>query len=96
MEAENLIPIQEIITYHRIEYSFIHSLDELGLIRIVRVNDEVYLETEQMSKLEKMIRFHEELGINVEGIETITQLLKRIDRLNEELITLKNRLSLYE
>ena len=48
------------------------------------------------SNLEKFIRLYYELDINLEGIETITHLLQRINSLQDEIIILKNRLRLYE
>jgi len=51
---------------------------------------------EEIQTIEKMIRLHYDLEINLEGIEAISHLLKRVDGLQEELTSLKNRLSLYE
>jgi hypothetical protein len=39
---------------------------------------------------------HHELDINIEGIDTIFNLLKKIETLQEELIITKNKLKLYE
>jgi len=36
------------------------------------------------------------MDINLEGIETVTHLLQRINLLQNEIIVLKNRLRLYE
>jgi hypothetical protein len=46
--------------------------------------------------IEKMIRMHHELDINIEGIDTIFNLLKKIETLQEELIITKNKLRVYE
>jgi hypothetical protein len=39
-----------------------------------------------------MVHLHYDLDINIEGIEAISHLLDRVDNLQRELITLKNRL----
>jgi len=96
MKTENLIPVQEFIMHHKIEMSFIHSLNESGLIQITTVERTQYISREQLSDLEKMIRLHYELDINIEGIESIAHLLQRVENLHEELTVLKNRLKLYE
>lgn len=96
METENLISVELICTNHNIEYSFIHSLNEYGLIEITTVETTQYIYKEQMKDLEKMIRLHYELDINMEGIDAISHLLQRVDNLHEELTSLKNRLKLYE
>ena len=49
-----------------------------------------------MVYIEKMIRMHHELDINIEGIDTVFNVLKKIEILQEELITTKNKLRLYE
>ena len=54
------------------------------------------LSTDQMAALEKIIRFYYDLDINIEGIETITHLLKRINSMQDEITTLKNRLRIYD
>jgi hypothetical protein len=43
-----------------------------------------------------MIRLHHELEINLEGIDTIFNLLRKIDGLKNELANTKNRLKFYE
>ena len=96
MKTEHLILVQEFITHHEIELSFIHTLHESGLIEIIIIEKNQYISKDQISDLEKMIRLHYELDINIEGIEAITQLVKRVDTMREELIVLKNRLKLYE
>jgi hypothetical protein len=96
METENLIPVQLFCTHHSVEYSFIVSLNEYGLIEITTIEQTQYIFREQISELEKMIRLHYELDINLEGIDAIYHLLKRQNNMREELIALKNRLKLYE
>lgn len=96
MKTEHLIEVHEFCTHHKIEFSFIHSLHEIGLIEITSVEETQYIYKEQMKDLEKMIRLHYELDINLEGIDAIANLLHRVDNLHEELTTLKNRLRLYE
>lgn len=91
MEHENLIPAKDLCMYHNIEYSFIHDLENSGLISVMSVQKEVYIPEEEMLKVERFIRLHYDLDINVEGLETIHYLLERMDRLQKEIIQLKNR-----
>ncbi|CAN5152412.1 hypothetical protein BH09BAC5_BH09BAC5_27930 [soil metagenome] len=96
MKTEDLIPVEQIITHYQVEVSFLDILSDSGLIEITTVEETRYVQKEQMSELEKMIRLHYELDINTEGVETITYLLKRVELLQEEIVTLKNRLGIYE
>jgi len=54
------------------------------------------VEKEQLPRLEKFVSFYYDLDINLEGIETITYLLQRIENLQNEIIKLNNRLRFYD
>jgi len=88
----NLIATADICTYHEVEYTFISSLGEAGLVELKVVNQATYIPESELQKLERMIRMHHELEINVAGIEAITHLLERIEQMQEEMRVLKNRL----
>jgi len=96
MQTEYLVAIDEFCTKHNIEVSFISSLQEIGLIEITTIDDAAFIQMEQIRQMEKFIRFHYEMDINIEGIETISHLLQRVNELQEEIVALKNRVGLYE
>ena len=96
MKREHYIIAAEFCTVHNIGMDFLDSLDENGFIRLERSDEDIYIMEDQLPALEKIIRFHYELGINLEGIETIINLLDNTDKLQEDIIMLKNRLSFYE
>lgn len=96
MNIENLIAADQFCAYYKVEFSFINSLHEFGLIRIVSVEEVQYIPLEQVQEVEKMIRLHYDLDINLEGIEAISHLLQRLGTLQKELSGLKNRLDFYE
>ena len=96
MQTENLIALDEFCANHNIEISFISSLQQTGLIEITTIEETGFIDADQLQQLEKFIRFYYELDINLEGIETITHLLQRINSMQDEIIALTNRLRLYE
>ena len=96
MQTEEMVPANEFCIYHKIEISFIHSLNEYGLIEPVIIDEEFFLPVTQLEKLEKFVLLHFEMGINLEGIETITHLLQRTEAMQQQIIQLTNRLSRYE
>jgi len=99
MEPKNiddLIAVNEFCASHNIEISFIDLLQQNGLIEISTVESKYFVEKERLPQLEKIVRFYYELDINLEGIETITYLLQRIENQQNEIIKLKNRLRFYE
>jgi len=96
METQNLIAAHEFCTLHHIEFSFIGSLEDAGLLKLVERDEQKYIQHQQLSQLEKIIRLTHELDINLEGVEAIINLLQRIDRMQTELNRLRNKLSFYE
>lgn len=90
MEQEDLIPAEDFCIYHNIEYSFITSLEDSGLIRVTSVESSTYIPLDELQKLEKFIRLHYDLDINIEGIETINHLLEKIEDMQKEILQLRN------
>lgn len=96
MATAHMIPVAELCTFHHIDASFVQSLHTYGLIEITTVEETLYIDSEQLGQLEHFIRLHYELDINLAGIEAITHLLERIEKMQHEIRTLRNRLHLYE
>jgi hypothetical protein len=96
MENRDLILIEHFCANHEIEFSFIDCLHQFGLIEVIIHEDNKYLHQEQLNDVEKMMRMHYDLDINMEGIDVISHLLKRMNSLQKELIETKNKLRLYE
>jgi len=96
MNREQLIPLSHFCEHYHVEMTFFRSLNEVGLIEIVQFESFDYIHEHESSALEKIIRMHHELEINLEGIETVLHLLSKIETLQKELITAKNKLRLYE
>jgi len=96
MQTDDLILAEDFCTHYRVELSFINYLEEYGLIEITSVEETSYISREQLRKLEQLVRLHYDLNINLEGIDAIAHLLERMKGLQFEIISLKNRLGLYE
>ena len=96
MQSENLIPARLFISQHEVEISFLQSLNEYGLVNIIRVEDEDFLEETELEKLERIIRLRYDLNINLEGIDVISHMLLRMQQMQFELMDLKERLRFYE
>lgn len=96
MSIENLISLDILSTHYQVELSFFSNLGEMGLIEIKNVKQSQYIHQDQIYEIEKIIRIYQELDINLEGIDVVFNLLQKIDNLQNELITVKNRLRLYE
>lgn len=91
MKTEDLIPVQELCIQYKVEFEFINSLNEIGLIEIIDREETHYINKEHLEEVERLMRLHSDLGINLEGIEAISHLLKRVDELQKEILFLKNK-----
>lgn len=94
--STEFMTVTECCHHHHIETSFIRSLGQAGLIEITVVETQECIHLDQLPHLEQYIRWHYDLDINTEGIETIRHLLDRVRDLHRELEGLKSRLKVYE
>jgi FAD synthase len=93
MENERLISLQNLCEHYNIEVSFIRSLDEYGLIQIIRTDNRECLEEGSLGEIERLMRMHYDLEINLAGIDAISHLLNKMADLQKELASLRNRLA---
>ena len=96
MPTVALIPVKTFCVHHNIEYSFIHTLQHFGLVEIITREDDSFIRAKQIKEVECFVRLHRDLEINPEGIDAIIHLLQRVKNMQQEIITLQNRLSRYE
>jgi hypothetical protein len=92
MDREYYITIKEFCNSHQIEESFVMSLREYELVHLKIIGEEPYIHQEELPKLEKMVRLNQELGINLDGLEAIHFLLERMERMQQEVHYLKNKI----
>lgn len=96
MDPKEFILIADFCECHNVQYSFINSLNEFGLLEIQVIEENEYIDPEQVRELERMMRLHYDLEINLQGIDAIRNLLNRVSDLQDEVRILRNRLSRYE
>lgn len=96
MDPKEYVLISEFCNSHEIQSSFVTSLNEFGLLEIIVIEDREYLDPDQVRELEKMMRMHYELEINLQGIDAINNLLSRVSALQDRVRYLENRLRRYE
>lgn len=96
MKLAYRITVKEFCSSHEVEESFIDTLFEYELISMQVEEKEKYLQNDELSELEKMVRLYKELGVNPEGIQIIQHLLYKIENHQKELQQLRNKLSRFE
>ncbi len=69
MSIENFIPLTQLCTHYHLEVSFFHNLQDYGLIEVHRFEEDLFVHQDHVEGLEKIVRLHQELNINLEGID---------------------------
>ncbi|XRE44518.1 hypothetical protein ACIVBQ_002722 [Tenacibaculum discolor] len=96
MSNTELISVQKVIVHHNLDEQFIESIESFQLIEFVVKDSNKYLYTEQLPILEKIIRLHYDLEVNMQGIDVINNMLDRMDSMHKTIKQLENKLKLYE
>ena len=92
----NRLRYSECLRIYEVEETFIASLEEVGLIRVVDLDDDRFIEYEDLSDLEQFIRWYYEMDINVEGIDALRHLLQRVRSMQSEIAQLRHELQFYK
>ena len=93
---EQLIPAQEFCAHHHVEMNFIYSLREYGLVDVISNEGNDYISADKLNQLEKIIRLHYDLDVNMEGIDVILHLLNQLEAMQQEAVALRNQMKFYK
>lgn len=93
---ETYISITEFCEREHLEVSFVSALIEEGMVTITEVNETICIYEEDIPRIRKFSRLHDELEINVQGIDTIANLLDRIELLEHEILQLRSRVKRFD
>ncbi len=96
MAREKYILVSHYCKKAQIEDSFVQNLFEYGLVAYEEKENDLFIDEEDITEIERMFRLHNDLGINFEGLDAIKQMLKRMQKLESEMNSLQKRLRLYE
>ncbi|MBC7888861.1 MAG: MerR family transcriptional regulator [Ferruginibacter sp.] len=96
MQTEQFIQADTFCVYHNVEFSFITRLQEYGLIEITTKEDKAFIPESDLEHIEKLVRLHNDLHINLEGVEVVSYLLEQLKKQQEQLNLLQNKLRFYE
>lgn len=96
MEDSTLIPVLDFCNSHQVTIETVEILSQYDLIEIVWSKESLFIPEHQLKRLEQILVFNKELDINLEGIETIFNLLHRIEAMQEYICLLENKLKRFE
>lgn len=93
---EKRLLYSECLRIYEVEESFIESLHEVGLIKVIYHDEERFIEYDELSDLEQFIRWYYDMDINVEGIDALCNLLEKVKYLQSENNQLRSELQFYK
>ena len=96
MNSENYIQIEVYCERTQTPIEFIDDLLEFEMIEVQQIENKTYVEPQYLVEIERIYRLREDLGINMEGIDTLNHMLEKVNRLEQEVRLLRNRLTIYE
>ena len=96
MRSKDLFPVGQLCELYDIEFAFFRELGEIGLIDLRICQGEHCIHQDALHQVEKIIRIHRDLHVNLEGIDVVMNMLRRQEELEEELLRLTNKLRRYE
>src|SRR6188768_3606479 len=88
----NYIEIEEFCTYHGVQVTLIREFADFGLVHLQEQEQKAFVPADEIEKLERLIRLHDELGINKEGLEIILNMRDQLVSLTTELEAMRYRL----
>ncbi len=89
------ISVKQFCSFHDIPDSFIRDLNDFQLIQVIEEDDTQYIPVDEVDKVERMMRLHFQLNVNIEGIDIINNLNEQISILQKEVEDLKRKLAFY-
>lgn len=85
------INMQDVCLTYKVERQFLQILAENGLIEILWKQDQAYIYTDSLASIEKFATWYYDLDLNLQGIEVAHHLLQTIEKLQRELLALRNQ-----
>ena len=93
MRTEDLITVKDFCVYHNVAHTFVEYLADAGLVKVTKTN---CIPLDEIQKVERLVRLHNQLEINEPGVATINNLLQKLDDMEQEMSVLRSKLRLYE
>jgi len=92
----NFISVDDFCGHYKVEVNFIKSLEEYGLIKTKSIKKTIFIKADDLTGLERYIRLHKELDINMEGLHAVSHLLNQLELLQRKVDALNNEINYYK
>jgi hypothetical protein len=96
MITAEYVLVSQLCTHYQVEQSFFSLLHENGWIETIVLEETTCVHQDALPKIEKILRLHQNLELNIEGIDVVLNLLDKIETMQEELQVVKSKLKRYE
>lgn len=96
MEKENYILLQDFCEVTKAKPEFLMQLFEHDLIQHITYNNTPAIHQKELPTIERMLRLHYDLNVNIEGLQIITHMREKMMLLQEEILLMKRKLKRFE
>ncbi len=96
MERNEYISLEIFCSQCNVTFAFVETMAEAGWIEITRIDENYFLQEHQLADAERLARLSTDLEINPEGIDVVMTLLQQMQKMQQEIASLKDELCLYK
>lgn len=96
MKEESYILIQHYCETTSVDPEFIEQLFEYGLIQHLEHGDAPAIHQEELPTIERMVRLHYDLEINLEGLQVIAHMREKMIQMQKQMMDLERKLKRFE
>ena len=90
------IEIREFCKGHDLEEGFVYELYALGIIKIKKVDELAVLRLRDLGRLERLVRMHRDLELNVQGLQAVQHVLDQLEIARNEIRALRTMMGRWE
>jgi hypothetical protein len=90
------ISVHQFCIHYDVPQSFIDSLSNFELIKIIEIETKKHILIEDINRIERLMRLHFELHVNFEGLDIINNMINQISILQKDIDDLRNKVDFYE
>ncbi|NER09017.1 MerR HTH family regulatory protein [Muriicola jejuensis] len=96
MRNKEFFPLVRLCELYDLEVTFFEELGDFGLIDLKVYQGQQCIHQDALQEVERIIRIHRDLHVNLEGIDVVLNMLRRQEELEARLLRLSNKLRRYE
>jgi len=96
MDTTKYIEVTHLCKQYKVTEQLFSQLNDTGLVHVTVVEEKPCVPSQSIHKVDKIMRLHQELEVNPEGIDVILNLLEKVENLTQEVTRLRRKIHIYE